>query len=428
MHLIVVLLFAASAVGAPRALTFEVPAPAEVIARIPVQCDDCRWDATGREAAVFSISVDGRYNQHLVAVRTGEATYEVLLGAMESGTHTLRIDEDATLTATELRGGRAKVGSITFDIVAERSAQHLPISLAPILYARSNTIGKFTDTPVLMWYEVEPTTRGSHYRYSVIFTNEDGGTPADRLMATWGRTTDIEYVYSVEVDPGGAILAEDFQGPEHETLPFSGRREGRHPLLWVSTDNNMVLDKGTTSVRHAPAPAAFPLVDVSREAVMDSHPWLYRVMAEELAREGKIVPDAPPRTGAIPDPRGFAYVEGCGTLNGARLTFAIRAGERWIVSDRGVPEYRIARDGCFRAAIPLPPSVGLSQITGLRAQAHSRLPNGDDPVGSAGPVQLTRVNKLFLLDEDYRPEPSRFHWTGSLTLVPDGPPAELPLK
>ena len=57
-----------------------------------------------------------------------------------------------------------------------------------------------------MWYEIEPTPRGTRYRYSVIFTNEDGGTPADRLMATWGRTTDIEYLYSVEVDASGAIV------------------------------------------------------------------------------------------------------------------------------------------------------------------------------------------------------------------------------
>ncbi len=78
----------------------------------------------------------------------------------------------------------------------------------------------------------------------MIFTNEDGGTPTDRLMATWGRTTDIEYLYSVAVDASGAIVDQDMQGPEHETLKFNGRREGQHPLLWVSTENNMVLDRG----------------------------------------------------------------------------------------------------------------------------------------------------------------------------------------
>ena len=41
---------------------------------------------------------------------------------------------------------------------------------------------------------------GTRLRYSVVFSNEDGGTPADRLLATWGRLTDIEYVYGVELD------------------------------------------------------------------------------------------------------------------------------------------------------------------------------------------------------------------------------------
>ena len=50
------------------------------------------------------------------------------------------------------------------------------------------------------------------YRYSVIFSNEDGGTQTDRLMATWGRTTDIEFVYGVEVDGSGRISPRSSRG------------------------------------------------------------------------------------------------------------------------------------------------------------------------------------------------------------------------
>ena len=168
-----------------------------------------------------------------------------------------------------------------------------------------------------MWYEVEPTARGTRYRYSVIFTNEDGGTPADRLMATWGRTTDIEYLYSVEVDRAGAILDEDMQGPKHEILPFRGRREARHPLLWVSTENNMVLDSGTTTVRYAPAPVAFPLRDVSREAVMDAHPWLYELAAQGAGarrqdRRGRAAGQrADSRSAPLRLPRGLRRAQRC---------------------------------------------------------------------------------------------------------------------
>ena len=67
----------------------------------------------------------------------------------------------------------------------------------------------------------KPTSRGTRYRYSVIFTNEDGGTPADRLMATWGRTTDIEYLYSVEVDAQGNVIADEtIRVPSTKILPF----------------------------------------------------------------------------------------------------------------------------------------------------------------------------------------------------------------
>ena len=81
-----------------------------------------------------------------------------------------------------------------------------------------------------MWYEVVPIPQGRQFRYSVIFTNEDGGTATDRLMATWGRTTDIEYVYGARSTRQGKIVAEEFQGPGHEVPAFRGRHEGRHPL------------------------------------------------------------------------------------------------------------------------------------------------------------------------------------------------------
>ncbi len=115
----------------------------------------------------------------------------------------------------------------------------------------------------------------------MIFTNEDGGTATDRLMATWGRTTDIEFVYGAEVDAQGQIVAEEFQGPGHEVPAFRGRHEGHHPLMWVSTDNNMVSESGPTEVRYAPAPERFDLTDASREVVMDRHRVDYTLAAKE---------------------------------------------------------------------------------------------------------------------------------------------------
>jgi hypothetical protein len=417
--------------AAPHEHRFTVAEPAEVLAAISVRCDECAWDREGREAVVLRLTVDGNYVQHLPLVRTGKADYRVLIGRVEAGSHTLRLEEDDRVTARDLRGGgRAVVQRVDVEPIVGSSPQHRAVSLAPFLYARPDTVGRFTDVPVFMWYEVEPTPAGTRYRYSIIFTNEDGGTPADRLMATWGRTTDIEYVYSVEVNRSGAIVAEDMQGPKHEILPFRGHREGQHPQLWVSTDNNMVLDSGSTAIRYAPAPMSFSLRDVSREAVMDAHPWLYELAAKELVREGKIVADAPPGTGQIPDPRTFAYVEGCGELNGAALTFAVRVNGNWTTSDRGMTEYRIARDGCFRGAIPLPTPVRTRDIQRLRAQAHVRTSSSSNTAAAhsrpapSGPVRLTHA-RMFLLDQTFHPQRLLVDWRGTKALAADGPAVEI---
>jgi hypothetical protein len=419
------MMLAATMLAATAVLTFTTPHAGESIAVVNVRCDRCAWDVPGREAVMLRVTLDGRYVQHLPVARTGQASYRLLLGAVAAGTHTLDVVEDTALTARELRNGAAVIETLTVESVGEGAEAYRALSLAPFVYARPDTVGRFTDVPLFMWYEVEPTARGQRYRYSVIFTNEDGGTPADRLMATWGRTTDIEYLYSVELDATGRIVDEDIQGPKHEILKFTGRREGGHPLLWVSTDNNMVLPSGTTAVRYAPAPVPFPLAGVSREAVMDAHPWLYEVMARELVREGKIVADAPPGKGAIPDLRRYVHIEACATVGTSALAFAIEVDGQWLASDRGVPDYRIVRDGCFRAAIPVPAGVREDRIRGLRAQAFSRPAGGGKPAPAPTPVTLTRINRVFMLDDRFHPHDSFMTWTGERTLPPDGGPVQL---
>ena len=422
----VLVLVLSVALGAARvevvSTSFETTTRAEAIATVTVTCDACAWNVTGREAVVFTLSVDGRYSQHLPIVRTGRAEYHVMLGRVEPGRHRLTIDEDAELTAPGLRGSaRAVVNTISVEQVAATADNYTALSLAPVVFARPDTVGRYTDVPIFMFYEVEPTARGTRYRYSVIFTNEDGGTPADRLMATWGRTTDIEYLYSVELDRAGAILEDEIQGPEHALLPFTGRREGAHPLLWVSTDNNMVLPEGTTHVRYAPAPVHFQQRDVAREAVMDAHPWLYKTMTDEIEREGKIVADAPPGQGTIPDPRRFVFIEGCGELADKGLAFSVRVGSLWISSDRG-RAYRIARDGCFRAAVPLPASATIKDVRGVRVQVFAR-----DGKTNSAPARLSRINTLFALDDRFVPGASILRWQGDALLQPGGAPFEVPI-
>src|SRR4051794_20753850 len=403
----------------------------EAIAHVHARCTGCDWGAAGRESVALTIAIDGKYSQTLQLVR-GDVTadYPIALGHLANGLHRLTIDRDAALSAPAAGPATIDVSDFTFYIPGQ-STDYTALSMAPIVYARENTVGKFTDLPLLMWYEAVPTARGRQYRYSVIFSNEDGGTQTDRLMATWGRTTDIEFVYGVEVDEAGRVLAEEFQGPRHEVPAFTGKHEGRHPLLWVSTDNNMVSESGPATIRYAPMPVKFDLTDQPREAVMDANPWTYAVAAVEMQREGKIADDPPPGVNKIADPRRFVFVEACGTIGNAALAISIGSrrssgGElTWTASDRGLPQYRIVRDGCFTIATPLPAGTQTADIQAIRVHAFARKPERDETPPPADPVHFMRINKVFMLDQHFLPGPSILRWEGPASIRPGGDPLEV---
>jgi hypothetical protein len=429
-----ILLLAAEAPAVAQLVTsvsFETNAPGEAVGTIDATCPGCDWGVPGREAVTLKLALDGAYSQHLVLTRPGKPAYRVMLGPVAPGEHRLTMELDPALSARH--AGSFGVGTVDVRVLTADAPEYEKIAFAPFIYERPNAIGRFSDTPLLMWIENDTTPAGKRFRYSVIFSNEDGGTPADRLMATWGRTTDIELVYDVAMDATGRVLKEEIQAPKHEMLPFEGPKLGSHPLLWVVTDNNMVSGKGETTIRHGPAPLPLGLADRSREAVMDANPWTYRVMSEELARERKIDPRANAGSGIVPDPRRYVYIEACGELSeAAAIAFDVgleRSGRvEWFATDRGVPQFRIARSGCFRAAAPLPEGVALvdSSPPRLRARVYRKAAERDTPA-PAGPVSATlrRVNLVFMLTDEYRPGPSAVKWIGMMNLTA-GTPVEIP--
>jgi hypothetical protein len=166
--------------------------------------------------------------------------------------------------------------------------------------------------------------------------------------------------------------------------------------------------------------------------VMDANPWLYAVMAQELRREGKIAdvstpgsPAPPPGQDKIADPRRYAYVEACGELGNSAVAFEVHAGGEWVASDRGVSQYRISRDGCFRSATPLPAGARATDVDAVRVLAYERPPAaGTSPVPPTG-IRLTRINRVFLLDERYVPGPVLLSWQGTALIRAGGEPFEV---
>lgn len=436
--LLVVLLTAAAGsvqpvpAGPPSEHRFTLAAPGEAVATITAGCGRCDWGAAGREAAALRVLVNGEYSQHLLLVR-GEtaAPYRIMLGSLPAGDHRLTLEYDAARSAAG--AGAARIARVDVAAFAEGSPEHAWLSQAPFLYARPGTVERFSDVPILMWVERAPAP-GQGFRYSVIFTHEDGGTPTDRLMATWGRTTDIEFIFGIE-KAGDGILRQEFQGRNHDILPFGGTRAGGHPRLWVFTDNNMVTDTGPEGIRFAPAPELVTLDQVSREAVMDRNPWTYAVMAAELHREGRIDPQARPGSAKVPDVRQFAFIEACGELDRATLAFDVAVEDpggalAWHASDRGDARFRIARSGCFRAAVPVPPGTRPDRLRGVRIRAFTRQRRDGEPVmpSGTGRVTLRRLNTVFMLDEAYRPGPARLTWTGSLDARGEAAPVPVPAQ
>jgi hypothetical protein len=88
-------------------------------------------------------------------------------------------------------------------------------------------------------------------------------------------------------------------------------------------------------------------------------------------------------------------------------------------------QYRIVRDGCFRAATPLPAGTRVSDIRALRVQAFERPPADGAAPAAPDPVRLMRINKVFMLDEHFFPGPSILKWEGAVTIRAGGDPFEV---
>jgi hypothetical protein len=229
------------------------------------------------------------------------------------------------------------------------------------------------------------------------------------------------------------VLDEEFQGPEHRYQRFGGARVGNHPVMFVTTLNNMVSDHGTTAETFALQPILFPLSHASREVVMDAHPWLYRISSLEAVRERHVSAGATPGTGLVPDPRRFVYIEACARLENAAIgsDAGFGAGERltWSDADNGHADFRIdweggsrapmeRPDGCFRSAVAAP--AGAGPLRALRWRAHWK-PRREGEAAPGGPVTatITRINKVFQLGEDYLPRPNLFSSGKEIPLTVD---------
>lgn len=412
LGLSLLLLFIASPLSAQsRDFTFKTTDPrSEIVADIDLSSPGADWARPGAEAAFARLSVDSHHPHHVVVYGgPRRTTYSVFLGRLPAGAHTLHIARDARHSAAN---ARLEIHDARIREIRPGEPGWDAIAHAPILFPRANTIGRFSDIPLLT-YVTRSTDAGQRVlEYTVVFSNEDGGTSTRSLMARWGRPTDIEYVYRVWLDPKGSPARTLIQTRDHKDIPYAGRREDFHPVLEPVTDNNMVEPaRASAPLRYQWAPYEMDLSHGSRELVMDQHPLTYAVAAKELAREGKLREPRLATDETISDPRNYLTVELKLKLrNGAVQVFIGRRGTHLLAgSATGRIEDHIFRSGWVRTAIELPPNTNPDEITSLAVLCMiNRDPRKRGQPNSAS-CGVEAIGQVFLLGNDYLPRsPLRF--------------------
>src|SRR5262245_18563067 len=378
---------------------FTLGKESEVGLEIEARSPGASWATKGAEASALLIEVDGQYNQDLI-LWAGDApfVYRVMLGRLRSGKHRVTLRHNPARSAAGARPAIVlSLRTVALSADSHRTADDLlALAHSPVLYQRANTIDRFSDLPLLMYYETfHPNDGEVLIRYTVIFTNEDGGTPTAALMARWGRAADIEWAYEFRA-VAGELVAERYQAVAHETKPFKGERiNGSHPLLAVASDNNNFSDQLRSSVRFALLPIAADLRNASRESVMDANPWTYRAVAEELLREGKLKAE-PDDINSISDPRNYLYVDLHATQNGSAIGVEATSPRQSqsALSDLGEARLRIDRSGYFRTAIRLASFASAASVSSLTIRCYSAV---------AHDCQDVEVKSAGMIDQQYKP-------------------------
>src|SRR5687768_1053236 len=149
---------------------------------------DSSWQLKGQAGTLLRILINDTYDQHVVLLGgVQELTYDFLVGPLTQGTHALHIEWDNSWTPTLKH--QPQLGSVEIRMIDRRDQSQEPVLRTPILHIRKDTLGRFSDVPLLMYWDYENRPAQQKWIiYTVIFSNEDGGTDTERLMARWGRT------------------------------------------------------------------------------------------------------------------------------------------------------------------------------------------------------------------------------------------------
>jgi hypothetical protein len=112
------------------------------------------------------VSLDGKPNQHVILYAGSKRHgYRVSLGLLAPGEHEITVERDEKHSA---QGARLEAHGLKIEEIRTGSPQFDVYASAPVLYARLNTVGRFSDIPLLLYCEA-----AAGLLYTVLFSNED---------------------------------------------------------------------------------------------------------------------------------------------------------------------------------------------------------------------------------------------------------------
>jgi hypothetical protein len=424
---------AAALAGAPEARAdalagaqFMVGQPTEAWLSFRASAAGSDWARRNHEAAMLEIQVDGKVVGDVVAAGGARpSTYRVALGHVAAGPHIVSIWLDAQRSAAKVRQAVAGKLLVTVDQPTDRVARY-----APVLYGRdlADVPGRYennhTDAPLLGFHTASTDRAGrTTIEYVAMWSGSDAETDPAALLARTGATADVEWVYRVTLDKRGRKLTEEYQGPDHKAVAFTGARERDHPLLRVATADNTVapVAKAGATKRYR-----FPLdfsrrVPAGRPATALMGAWNYAAMAKELVREDKLETKASADTPALSDLRNYLFAELVKTTTagpgvGVAVGVQLRGGSRWYTSDHGNAGWAITSDDPAATAVELPPGTKRSDIRAIRVSAVAA-----DTAPEGYRVTVSALRGGFELSRSYVPGKPLARWTGKATLSAAAP-------
>ena len=168
--------------------------------------------------------------RHALCRRRQPYTYRAFLGALAPGAHELRVAPRPPATPPPHSGLESRRRPLS-----RGAARRIPTG--PRWPTPPSSMPAPTPSAASPTSPCSPTASGSTrqgrplLQYTAIFSNEDGGTSTRALMARWGRTTDIEYIYRAWLDASrrGRARHHPGQGPPGDRIPRPPRRRPPRP-------------------------------------------------------------------------------------------------------------------------------------------------------------------------------------------------------